>query len=245
MLLQDKVAIVTGAGRGIGSTIARMFAAEGAKVVVHYNKSRLPAEDLAQEIRNGIAMGADLADPIASKRLIEQAVKVYGRVDILVNNAASFAHDIHFQESTWADYEKEFAGVVGATFNPTNAVVPYMIEQGSGRIINFIATLLQRPAIEHIVHTTAKSALLGFSRTLSRELGPHGITVNMVSPGMTMTDYANELPEDVKNKVLNQTPLRRLATAEDVAKIVLFYASPLADFVTAANITPDGGLAIL
>ena len=114
-----------------------------------------------------------------------------------------------------------------------------------GRIINFLATLIQRPAPEYVVHTTAKSALIGLTRTLARDLGPHGITVNMVSPGMTLTEYSQHLPENVKSAVQRQTPLRRLATAEDVAKVVLFYASPLADFVSGANLAPDGGLAIL
>ena len=111
--------------------------------------------------------------------------------------------------------------------------------------MNFVATLIQRPAPEYIVHTTAKSALIGLTRTLARDLGPHGITVNMVSPGMTLTDYSQSLPEDLKARVAGQTPLRRLATPEDVANVVLFYASPLADFVTGANLAPDGGLAIL
>jgi 3-oxoacyl-[acyl-carrier protein] reductase len=120
-----------------------------------------------------------------------------------------------------------------------------MKAQKAGRIINTIATLVQRPAPEYIVHTTAKSALIGFTRTLARDLGPFGITVNMVSPGMTLTKYSQGLPEKLKHSVTAQTPLRRLATAEDVAKVVLFYASPLADFVSGANIAPDGGLAIL
>jgi 3-oxoacyl-[acyl-carrier protein] reductase len=227
MLLKNKVALVTGAGRGIGSVIARRFAAEGAKVVVHYRGSREAAEALAQEI-GGLALGAH-----------------FGRIDILVNNAASFAADLDFEKATWDDFRAEFDGVVGATVNPTKAVVPGMKQQGKGRIINFVATLVQRPAPEYIVHTTAKSALIGLTRTLARDLGPHGITVNMVSPGMTLTEYSKSLPQELQARVAGQTPLRRLATAEDVANVVLFYASPLADFVTGANLAPDGGLAVL
>jgi len=243
MLLENKVALVTGAGRGIGMTIARRFAAEGAKVIVHYRSSREAAEHLAAEI-GGLALGADLSDPAATDAMVAEALAQYGRIDILVNNAASFAADLTFENVSWDDFKAEFDGVVGATVNPTHAVLPSMKRQKSGKIINFVATLLQRPAAEYVVHTTAKSALVGLTRTLARDLGPHGITVNMVSPGMTLTDYSQSLPETVKARVAALTPLRRLATAEDVASVVLFYASPLADFVTGANIAPDGGLAV-
>ncbi len=177
--------------------------------------------------------------------MVADALSHFGRIDILVNNAASFAADLTLENATWDDFRAEFDGVVGATVNPIQAVVPVMKAQGAGRIINFVATLLQRPAPEYVVHTTAKSALIGLTRTLARDLGPHGITVNMVSPGMTLTDYSQSLPDAVKDRVAAQTPLRRLATPEDVAGVVLFYASPLADFVTGANLAPDGGLAIL
>ena len=244
MLLQNQIALVTGAGRGIGSAIARRFAAEGAKVVVHYHTSREPAEALASEI-GGLALGCDLTDPLATEAMVADALSHFGRIDILVNNASSFAADLDFDSATWDDFRAEFDGVVGATVNPTKAVVPVMKAQNFGRIINFAATLVQRPAPEYVVHATAKSALIGLTRTLARDLGPHGITVNLISPGMTLTEYSQNLPDDLKARVAGQTPLRRLATADDVTGAVLFYASPLAGFVTGANIAPDGGLAIL
>ncbi len=244
MLLENQIALVTGAGRGIGSAIARRLAAEGAKVIVHYHTSRELAETLASEI-GGLALGCDLTDPLATEALVADALSHFGRIDILVNNASSFAADIDFAAATWDDFRAEFDGVVGATVNPTKAVVPVMQAQRSGRIVNFAATLLQRPAPEYVVHATAKSALIGLTRTLARDLGPHGITVNLVSPGMTLTDYSQSLPDDQKARVAGQTPLRRLATPDDVASVVLFYASPLAGFVSGANIAPDGGLAIL
>ncbi len=243
MMLLDKVALVTGAGRGIGAAIARRLAAEGARVVVHYRDSREAAEALAAEI-GGLAVQADLTEPTAAERVVAEALAHFGRLDILVNNASSFAADVNFAEASWADFQAEFDGVVGAVVLPTQAAVPVMIQQGGGRIVTLGATLTQRPASEYIVHTTAKSALIGLTRTLARELGPHGITVNMVSPGMTLTEYSSGLPEDVKVKVAGLTPLRRLATPEDVADAVLFFASPLAGFVTGATLAPDGGLAI-
>lgn len=244
MLLENKIALVTGAGRGIGAQIARRFAAEGAKVVVHYRQSRETAEELALEI-GGLALEADLTDPVATAAMVADALSQFGRIDILVNNAASFAADLDFTAANWDDFRAEFDGVVGATVNPIQAVLPVMKAQGSGRIINFVATLVQRPAPEYVVHTTAKSALIGLTRTLARDLGPQGITVNMVSPGMTLTAYSQSLPDDQQARVAAQTPLRRLATPDDVAGIVLFYASPLAGFLTGANLAPDGGLAIM
>lgn len=242
-LLENQVAVITGAGRGIGSEVARLFASEGARVVVHYRASRAAAETLAEEI-GGIALPANLIDPAQSETLMAETVARFGRVDILVNNAASFAHSLPLEAATWDDFRNEFDGVVGTTVNPTRAAIPIMKQQGAGRIVNFLATLIKRPSAEYIVHTTAKSALIGLSRTLARELGPFGITVNMVSPGMTLTEYSRSLPDNLKENVARQTPLRRLAQPEDVAKAVLFFASPLADFVTAACIAPDGGLSL-
>lgn len=244
MLLDGKIALVTGAGHGIGAATARLLASEGATVIVHYRTRRESAEQLASEV-GGLALSADLTDPDATENMVAAAIARYRRIDILVNNASSFAHNKTFTEASWGDFAAEFTGVVGATINPTKAVVPHMKQNGGGKIIVFCATLLQRPAPEYVVHTTAKSALVGLTRTLARELGPHNITVNLISPGMTLTDYSQSLPAELKIRVASQTPLRRLATPEDAARIVLFYASPLADFVTGANLAPDGGLAIL
>lgn len=244
MLLENKVALVTGAGRGIGAAVARRLAEEGARVVVHYRESREAAEALASEI-GGLALGCDLTDPLATEAMVADALSHFGRIDILVNSAASFAADLDFEAATWDDFRAEFDGVVGATVNPIQAVLPVMKAQGGGRIINFLATLVQRPAPEYVVHTTAKSALIGLTRTLARDFGLHGITVNLVSPGMTLTEYSQSLPEDQKARVAALTPLRRLATPEDAAGVVLFYASPLADFITGATLAPDGGLAVV
>jgi 3-oxoacyl-[acyl-carrier protein] reductase len=246
MLLDGRVALVTGASRGIGAATARLFAEEGATVVVHYHSGRDAAEAVAEEIGNGaVALGADLRDPDEAAGLIAAVDAQFGRLDILVNNAASFAHDLTAETAEWDDYVNEFAGVVGVTVNTAQPAILVMKRAGYGRIVNTVATLVQRPAPDYIVHTTAKSALIGYTRTLARELGPFGITANMVSPGMTLTDYSQSLPDEVKKKVTGLTPLRRLATAEDVARVSLFYASPLADFISGANIAPDGGLAIL
>jgi 3-oxoacyl-[acyl-carrier protein] reductase len=245
LLLAGRVALVTGASRGIGAATARLFADEGAHVIVHYHTGQTEAEEIAARIGNGaVALGADLRDPEAARRLLDTVDDRFGRLEILINNAASFTPGKTAETAEWTDYAQEFAGVVGVTVNTTSAAIPLMKRGGYGRIVNTTATLVQRPVVDYIVHTTAKSALIGYTRTLARTLGPHGITANIVAPGIVLTEYSMGLPDELKSQVTQRTPLRRLATPEDVAKVALFYASPLADFVSSTTIAPDGGLAI-
>jgi 3-oxoacyl-[acyl-carrier protein] reductase len=243
-LLEGKVALITGAGRGMGSVTASLFAEHGASVVVHYNSSAKAAEGLASTI-GGVALRANLTDEGEVASLVDQVVRRFGKIDILVNNAASFSFKSGFEEETWDDYQDQFDGVFGTTFRPTKAVVPFMIKQAEGRIINIAATLIQRPAPGYGAHTCAKAAVLALSRNLAKELGPHNITVNVVSPGMTLTEFTKSLPDADKLKVSSITPLRRLAEPSDVSSLCLFYASDLAKFITGANTAPDGGLAAM
>ena len=242
-LLEGRVALVTGAGRGIGEAVARLFATEGAQVVVHYHKSATSAERLASEI-NGIALQADLTSASEAEGLADTAMAAHGRIDILVNNAASFTHGGSFLSDSWESYTQELDGVLGATFHITRAVAPHMVAAGYGRIVNFGATLLQRPVAGYGPHITAKAAVDGLTKALSRELGPHGVTVNIIHPGMTLTDFSKSLPEEQQRAVAGRTPLRRLAEPEDVARAALFFASDLSGFVTGAGLAPDGGLAV-
>ncbi len=243
-LLPNRIALVTGAGRGIGSSVARLFAGEGATVAVHYNHSAEAANKLASEI-GGLALRADLTNPSEASKLADDIITQLGKVDILVNCAASFTHGTEFADDDWSSYLHELNGVFGTTFHITRALAPHMKTARYGRIINFGATLLHRPVAGYGPHISAKSAVVGLTSVLVRELGPFGITVNLIHPGMTLTDFSNSLPESERARVAARTPLRRLATAEDVAKIALFYASDLADFVSGAGIAPDGGLAAL
>ncbi len=248
-LLTGARALVTGAGRGIGVEIARLFAAEGASVAVHYRGSRDGAETTAGLIRGAggtaAAVQADLTDEIQAARLIDESIAALGGLDILINNAAGFGPLKNLADHTWDEIDDEWQAVVKPVFVLTRAALPHLRAQKHGRIVNLSATLLQRPAPTYGAHAMAKSAVLAFTRTLAREVGPDGITVNAVSPGMALTEFSESLPEELKNAVRDRTPLRRLATPEDVAKAVLFFASPLADFITGANIAPDGGLAVL
>ena len=249
-LLDGARALVTGAGRGIGTRIALHLADEGAHVALAYRHSKEGAETTAQAIRanGGVAatFAADLTNENEARRLVDEAVGALGGLDILVNNAAGFGPLKRLDESGWDDLEAEWQAVVRPVFVLTRAALPRLVQsERGGRIVNLAATLLQRPAPGYGAHAMAKAAVLAFTRTLAREVGPQNVTVNAVSPGMTLTEFSQGLPEEEKKAVAARTPLRRLAAPDDVAGAVVFFCSPLAGFVTGANVAPDGGLAVL
>ena len=248
-LLDGRRALVTGAGRGIGVEIARELAAEGAAVALAYRGSWEGAERAAAEIcaagGRAVTLQADLMDAGQAQRLVAETRQLLGGLDILVNNAAGFGPLKRFEDSVWEDIDAEWNAVVRPMVLATKAALPHLTAQGYGRIVNLAATLLQRPAPSYGAHTMAKAAVLAYTRILAQEVGPQGITVNAVSPGMTRTEFSERLPESRKAAVAGKTPRRRLATATDVAKAVVFFCTPLADFVTGANLAPDGGLAVL
>lgn len=248
-LLSGKCALVTGAGRGIGASIARLLASEGAAVALAYRSSAIGAEGGVEAIRAGggtaVALQADLSVEEDCHRLVTQTNAALGGLDIVVNNAAGFGPLMPLADAAWDDLEKEWRAVVRPVTQLTRAALPILLAQHSGKIVNLAATLLQRPAPGYGAHAMAKSAILAYTRTLAREVGPQGITVNAVSPGMALTEFSEALPEELKEAVRNRTPLRRLATPDDVARAVVFFSSPLADFITGANLAADGGLAVL
>ena len=243
-MLTGKKALVTGAGRGVGMAIARLLAAEGAQVALAYRFSRASAEALAVEL-GGVALQADLTSTDQAERLIEEAAAQLGGLDILVNNASGFGPLKPLAQYTWEEIDREWQAVVKPVFTVTRAALPLLIAQESGKIVNLSATLLQRPAPGQGAHAMAKAAVLAFTRSLAREVGPQGICVNAVSPGMTLTEFSKSLPAAQQEAVAGRTPLRRLATPDDVARAVLFFCSPLSDFITGSNLAPDGGLAVL
>jgi 3-oxoacyl-[acyl-carrier protein] reductase len=248
-LLSGTKALVTGAGRGIGTAIARRLAAEGAAVVLHYRNSRDGAEAAAAEIRaaggTAILLAADLTEEAEAEKLVRESVDALGGLNVLVNNASGFGPLKPLAEATWQDLTTEWEAVVKPCVTVTRAALPYFREQKHGRIVCLSATLLQRPAPGQGAHAMAKAAVLAYTRSLAREVGPEGITVNAVSPGMALTEFSSSLPESEREAVRLRTPLRRLATPDDVAGAVLFFCSPLADMVTGANIAADGGLAVI
>ena len=247
-----QVVLVTGASRGIGAAIAKAFAREGARVLVNY----LHNEAAAQEVVNACeqaggqawALQADVRSPEAVQAMVAKAVAETGRIDAVVNNAFSpYAfdpeHRQRFWEVPWSAYQGQFDGAVQAAYHVCQAVLPHMRQRAHGSIVNLASDLVLRPSIAYHDYTTAKSALVGFSRNLATELGPLGIRVNCVAPGLVSpTASSQHTKEAVKDVLVAQTPLGRLATPDDVAGPVLFLASDWSRFMTGQTLVVDGGL---
>lgn len=252
MNFAGRVILVTGASRGIGAAIARAFAAEGGFVVVNYLRNEASADEVVQACKaaggDAWALRADVNDPAQVQAMVAQVLAELGRIDVLVNNAfAPYRFDPEqrkrFWETEWADYQTQFDGAVRATWNVCQAVLPHMRQRAQGCIVNLASDLVERPVVAYHDYATAKSALVGFSRNLAAELGPLGIRVNCVAPGLVYpTDASRATKEDVKETIVAQTPLRRIARPEDVAGPVLFLASDWSRFMTGQVLLVDGGL---
>jgi 3-oxoacyl-[acyl-carrier protein] reductase len=252
MNFAGKVVLVTGASRGIGAAIARAFAAEQATVAVNYLRNAEAANEVVQECRraggDAFAVQADVTQPAEVAAMVERVIEEAGRLDVLVNNAfRAYAFDPEqrttFGELTWADYQAQFAGSVGAAYNVCRAVLPHFRQRAQGSIVNIVTNLVENPVVPYHDYTTAKSALVGFSRNLASELGPLGVRVNCVAPGLVYpTDSSSATRAQFRDALIAATPLRRLARPEDVAGPVLFLSSPWSGFVTGQVLFVDGGL---
>lgn len=247
-----QVILVTGASRGIGAGIAQAFARQGAMVLVNYLSNHDTAQDVVSRCQqlggDAWALSADVRSAEAVNAMVTQALRETGRIDAVVNNAFSPYtfdpdHRTRFGDLPWQAYQTQFDGAVLAAYNTCQAVLPHFKQRGQGSIVNLTSDLVDRPSIAYHDYTTAKAALVGFSRNLAAELGPLGIRVNCVAPGLVSpTDSSRATKESVKEVLIAQTPLGRLATPEDVAGPVLFLASDWSRFVTGQVLTVDGGL---
>lgn len=251
MDLQEQLVLVTGASRGLGAATAKAFGKAGAKVIVNYYRSEDKAQAVVDEIGFGraIALQADVRDSHAVQSMIEEAEKHFGQpVSTIVNNALidfSFNGDDRKQLDSigWADYEQQLQGSVHATLNTLQAARNGMAGQKFGRIINIGTNLVQNPVVPYHDYNTAKAALLGMTRSMAKELGSDGITVNMVSGGLLLkTDASAATPDAVFDIIKSSTPIDRVVTPEEVADTVVFFASPAARAVTGQNLVVDGGL---
>jgi 3-oxoacyl-[acyl-carrier protein] reductase len=243
--LRDKVAIVTGGGRGIGRVIARTFAEEGARVAIVDFKQDLLDDATAEWEKagwDGLRVNADVRDKAQVKAAVDAIVAKYGRVDILVNDAgvASGTRVAELAEEVWdANFDTNAKG----TFLMCQAVAPIMKRQKSGRILNAASYAAITPSIGSAAYAGSKYAVVGFTRVLAGELGPYDVTVNCYSPGMvpTLMNRFADAPEDRKQKLLDTLTLRRWGTPEDVANLLAFLASDLARYITGAHIDCSGG----
>jgi 3-oxoacyl-[acyl-carrier protein] reductase len=252
MNFAGQVVLVTGAGRGIGAAIARAFAAEQATVAVNYLRHAETAQQVVEQCKalggDAFAVQADVSDRAQAHALVEQVVGEAGRIDVLVNNAfRSYVFDPEqrstFADLSWSDYQAQFEGSVGAAFHMCQAVLPQFRRRAQGSIVNIVSNLVEHPVVPYHDYATAKSALVGFSRNLASELGPLGVRVNCVAPGLVWpTESSSGTRAPFREQLMAATPLRRLARPEDVAGPVLFLASAWSGFVTGQVVFVDGGL---
>jgi 3-oxoacyl-[acyl-carrier protein] reductase len=243
-LLAGRVALITGGSRGIGRAVARLFAQHGAKVWINYYRSYTAAETLANEITvaggSCRAVRADVTEESDVARLMESVLSE-GGLDILVNNAGPKIQSAPFASLKWPDIARAYEQIVGSAFRVTQAALP-ALKQTRGTILTILSSAaLGRTAYYWLPYVAAKAALLAMSKNLAQELGPHGVTVNAISPSMVDTDLVANVPDRIRQTIVSRTPLRRLATPEDVAGAALMLASPYAGFITGENLLVTGG----
>lgn len=247
MRFQDKVAVVTGASRGIGRAIAERLASEGAKVVINHRASAEQAEEVVSTIReqggDAIAIQADVSDFQQAFDLMQSAVKEYGRIDILVNNAGT-TRDTLLMMMKEADWDLVVDTNLKSVFNCCKAVARGMVRQRSGRIVNITSVAGLAGNAGQTNYAASKAGVVGFTKSLAKELGSRSITVNAVAPGFVPTALTNDLPDDLKQAVIEMTPLGRFGQPEEIAAAVAYFASDEAGFITGQVLSVDGGLAM-
>ena len=245
MKLAGKVAIITGGSRGIGRAITQELAQRGACVVVNYQRSAEAAEAVVSAITRAggqaLAVQADVGDYEQAARLVQTALDAYGQVDILVNNAGTTRDQllITMREADWDDVLRTN---LKSLFNCCKAVARPMVKRHYGRIINISSVSGIAGQGGQTNYAASKAGVIGFTKSLAKELGPRSITVNAVAPGFVTTDLIADLPEELKQRAIEATPLRRLGTPTEVAYAVAFLASDEAAFITGEVLTVDGGL---
>jgi 3-oxoacyl-[acyl-carrier protein] reductase len=246
-MLENKVAIVTGASRGIGKAIAMTLAHYGASVIVNYCGSKEKAEAVVDEIKNhggnAIAYQADVMDSEAVKLMFADVVKQFGKVDILVNNAGITKDNLILKMT-----EEEFDAVINTnilgTFHCLKQASRIMLKQKGGRIINISSIFGILGNAGQINYCASKAGIIGMTKSLARELGSRGITVNAIAPGFIKTDMTDVLSDELKEKAIERIALKRIGEVGDIAETAAFLASDKASYITGQTIQVDGGMSI-
>jgi 3-oxoacyl-[acyl-carrier protein] reductase len=245
-----RVAIVTGGAGGIGKAICLRLAQDGFSVVVNYRGRADRAAHVVDEINaagkgRAVAVQADISTEAGAQALYQAAVRAFGAVDVLVNNASPSINPKAFAATSWDDLQQQLDVQMKGAFLMTSAVVPDMAARKSGRIVNITSQVLDgQPSVGWTGYAVAKGALATFSRYMAAELGPQGIAVNCVSPGMCETTLIGDIPEKAQLMIARQTPMRRLAKPSDVAAAVAYLVSAEAGFVNGDTLAVNGGMAM-
>lgn len=252
-MLNDKIVLITGASRGIGAEMARVFAQNGATVAVNYYQSKDKAQKLCEEIVESGGQAAPFYADVTSSQdvnnMVEQISGHFGDADVLVNNALpSYKFDpaqryTSIETIKWEDFESQYQGAIRGAFNCVQAVLPGMKRKQSGRILNISTNLVYNPVVTYYDYTTAKSGLIGLTRNLAAELGQYGITVNLLAGGLiSETDASKAGGKEIFDTVAGLSPLKKVVTTEEFARSALFFASDLSEVVTGQSLSVDAGL---
>ena len=245
MKFEGKVALVTGASRGIGRAIALALAAQGADVAVNYAGSEAAAKEVAAEIeamgRKAFVIQADIASTEASTAMVDAVVKEFGRIDVLVNNAG-ITRDGLLMRMKEEDWDAVITTNLKGVFNCTKVAIKYMMKQRSGSIVNISSIVGVMGNAGQANYCAAKAGVIGFTKATAKEVAARGIRVNAIAPGFIKTDMTSVLPEKVVEAMLAGIPLNRLGETEDIAKAVLFLASSDANYITGQTLHVDGGM---
>lgn len=245
--MENKSVVITGASRGIGRACAVAFARCGYNVLIGYNQNKAAAEETLAAVLSfgvkGVIFAADISKKDEARRLISKAMYEFGRIDVLVNNAG-IARAMLMTDVTEKDFYDLFSLNVGGVYFVSQAVIPEMINAGGGRIINISSMWGQVGASMETLYSATKSAVIGLTKAMAKELAPSKINVNCVCPGVIDTDMNSCYDEKTMEDLRQRTPLERIGTAEDIAGSVLFLSSDNADFITGEVLSVNGGFVI-
>lgn len=246
-MLEGKIAVVTGGSRGIGREIALTLAGYGATVVVNYNGSKEKAQEVVDAIKGqgkeAIAIKASVSDNKEVESMIKEVMDQFGRIDILVNNAG-ITKDNLMMKMTEEDFDAVIDTNLKGTFYCMKQVYRIMLKQRYGRIINMSSVTGVIGNAGQVNYAASKAGVIGMTKSLARELGSRGITVNAVAPGFIETEMTDVLSDKVKEEIANQIPLKRMGAVKDVAETVAFLASDKASYITGQVLHVDGGMAM-
>lgn len=243
----SQTVIITGASKGIGKACAIEFGKNGANVIVNYTKSKEKAAEVCEEIKklggNALPFCADVSDRKSVDEMTAFAREHFGSVDVLINNAG-IAEQIMFCDITEEKWDRMFDVDVKGVYNCIQSVLPDMIHKKSGRIINISSMWGITGASCEVHYSAAKAAVIGMTKALAKELGPSGITVNAIAPGVISTEMNGNISEEIMDELKEETPLGRIGTPEDIANTAFFLSSPQASFITGEIISVNGGFVI-